>query len=140
VRAEVIQVFWQSFLQNAESIRNVTFAFVALVGLYIAWTRARAANRQADAALRQAELSRRDHVADLFNKAVEQLVSDKLELRLGAIFTLRQIAGDFPDLAVPTFQLLSAYLRQHAKDYGDDQPPADVAEIMETLKGRLVRQ
>ncbi|MGL5115146.1 MAG: hypothetical protein ACRC7C_07460, partial [Beijerinckiaceae bacterium] len=97
-----------------------------------------AATRQADAALRQAELSRRDHVAELFNKAVEQLINERLEVRLGAIFTLRQIANDFPDLAGPTFQLLNAYLRQHARDYGDEAPPADISEIMETLKERLV--
>jgi hypothetical protein len=130
----------QALLPYSESIRTAILAFVAVAGLWIAGKRARAANRQADAALRQAELSRRDHVAGLFNKAVEQLVSEKLEVRLGAIFTLRQIAGDFPDLAIPTFQLLSAYLRQHAKDYGDDPPPADVEEIVETLKGRLVQK
>jgi len=49
-----------------------------------------AANRQANAALRQAELARRDHVADLFNRAVGQLDDPKLQVRLGAIYTLRR--------------------------------------------------
>jgi hypothetical protein len=35
---------------------------------------------------RQAELARRDHVAELFNRAVGQLKDEKLEVRLGAIF------------------------------------------------------
>ena len=131
-------------LSQSEPLRNYILAAVAIMGLWIAWRRVVAANRQAEAALRQAEvaleqqkLSRRDHVAELFNKAVEQLVSDKLEVRLGAIFTLRQIQADFPDLAGPTFQLLNAYLRQHSRDYGDELPPADIYEIMETLKERL---
>eukprot|EP01037_Dinobryon_pediforme_P006346 gene6346-6413_t len=51
------------------------------------------------------------------NLSVEQLVSDKLEVRLGAIFVLRQIANDFEDLAVPTVQLLTAYLRIHNKTF-----------------------
>jgi hypothetical protein len=46
-------------------------------------------------------------VAELFNRAVGQLTDAKLEVRLGAIYTLRQIARDFPDLAEPTFELLS---------------------------------
>lgn len=132
------------FQNQSEQLRNYILAAVAIAGLWIAWRRVIAANRQADAALRQAEvaleqqkLSRRDHVAELFNKAVEQLVSDKLEVRLGAVFTLRQIQADFPDLAGPTFQLLNAYLRQHSRDYGDELPPADIYEIMETLKERL---
>jgi hypothetical protein len=136
--SELISAFLLSASPATEAFRNVVLAIVAIVGLWIAWKRVTAATRQADAALRQAELSRRDHVAELFNKAVEQLVSDKLEVRLGAIFTLRQIANDFPDLAGPTFQLLNAYLRQHAKDYGDDVPPVDISEIMESLKERLV--
>jgi hypothetical protein len=66
-----------------------------------------ATTQQADATLQQAELARRDHVAELFNRAVGQLADAKLEVRLGAIYTLRQIAQDFPDLAEPTWELLS---------------------------------
>jgi hypothetical protein len=62
--------------------------------------------------------------------------SEKLEVRLGAIYTLRQIARDFPDLAEPTFELLTTYLRESVGDYGDREPPVDVREIMNTLKDR----
>lgn len=131
-------------LQNAEGIRNLVLSLAALAGVWLAWRRVVAANRQSEAAIRQAEVSleqqklaRRDHVAELFNKAVEQLVSEKIEVRLGAIFTLRQISRDFPDLADPTFQLLTAYLRHHARDYGDELPPSDIYEITETLKDRI---
>lgn len=133
-------------LQNSEPIRNYVLAAVSVGALYIAWLRVIAANRQAKAALdqagvalKQSELARRDHVAELFNKSVEQLVSDKLEVRLGAIFTLRQISNDFPDLAAPTFQLLNAYLRHHVRDYGEEPPPDDIREITETLKDRIVK-
>jgi uncharacterized protein YjbI with pentapeptide repeats len=66
----------------------------------------------ADAQLRQAELSRRDHVAELFNRAVGQLKDEKLEIRLGAILTLGQICMDFRDLSVPVLRLLSTYLKE----------------------------
>jgi hypothetical protein len=78
-----------------------------------------AADRQADAALRQAELARRDHVAELFNRAVGQLDDEKLQVRLGAIYMLGQISRDFPDLTDAVSDLLSVYARQSALDYGE---------------------
>ena len=57
-------------LALTEIARNLGLLFAALVGIYLAWKRVTASNRQADAALAQAELARRDHVAELFNRAV----------------------------------------------------------------------
>jgi hypothetical protein len=79
-------------------------------------------------------MARRDHVAELFNRAVGQLTADKLEIRLEAIYTLRQIARDFPDLSRPTFELLSTYLTESAGRYGDREPPVDVQEIVKTIR------
>lgn len=122
----------------SEILRNLSLTLVAVLGLYLAWRRVSAANRQAEAALRQADLARRDHVAELFNRAVGQLGHESLEVRLGAIYTLRQIGRDFPDLSEPTLELLSAYLRENAVTYGNDEPPVDVREIMKTLREWLV--
>jgi len=85
-----------SWLAASEVIRNVGLVLAAFVGIYLAWKRVTAATIQADATLAQAQLARRDHVAELFNRAVSQLTHEKLEVRLGAIYTLRQIARDFP--------------------------------------------
>ena len=104
------------------------------VGLYLAWLRVSAANQQADASLRQAELGRREHVAELFNRAVGQLADAKLEVRLAAIYTLRQIGQDFPDLTSAVFELLNAYLRENPRDYGDAEPPIDIKEIMSIIR------
>jgi hypothetical protein len=54
----------------SELVRNFGLIGVAVAGLILGGMRVVAANRQAQAALRQAELSRRDHVAELFNRAV----------------------------------------------------------------------
>jgi hypothetical protein len=67
----------------SEIARNFGILIVGLIGLGIAWWRSRAANMQARAALEQNELARRDHITELFNRAVGQLGDEKLEVRLG---------------------------------------------------------
>ena len=79
------------WIQFSEVIRNLALVLGGGLGIYLAWLRVTAANRQAEAATRQAELGRRAHVAELFTKAAGQLSDDKLEIRLAAIYTLRQI-------------------------------------------------
>jgi len=111
-----------------------------ICGHILAWKRVTAATRQADATLRQAELARRSHAVELFNQAAGQLTDARLEVRLGAIYTLRQIARDFPDLAEPTLELLSTYLRESAGEYEGDEPPIDVREIIRTLMNHLVQK
>jgi hypothetical protein len=85
-----------NWLEISEIFRNYGLLIGGALGLYLAWRRTSASTSQADASLQQAELARRDHVAELFNRAVGQLTDNKLEIRLGAIYTLRQIADDFP--------------------------------------------
>ena len=88
--------------------------------------------------MRQAELGRRAHVAELFTKAAGQLSDDKLEIRLAAIYTLREIAKDFPDLGGVVFELLSAYFRNHRQVYPvGEEPPADIREIIRLLPNKL---
>ena len=111
----------------SELVRNFGLLVAAVIGLVLGGMRVVAANRQARAAQRQAELARRDHVAELFNRAVGQLDDQKLQIRLGAIYTLRQIAYDFPDLAGAVLELLNVYMRENAVDYGDASVPARCA-------------
>ena len=76
-------------------------------------------------------------MTELFNRAVGQLRDPNLEVRLAAIYVLREVAKDFPDLSNPVFELLQAYLRAGNIDYGDDEPPIDVREIVKMLRTRL---
>jgi hypothetical protein len=99
--------FWVSL---SEIIRNIGLVVAGAIGIYLAWKRVIASNKQAEAQLRQVELARRDHIAELFNRAVGQLKDDKPEIRLGAILTLGQICKDFQDLSGPVIQLLTTYL------------------------------
>jgi hypothetical protein len=123
----------QYWVSLSEIIKNIGLVIGGAIGIYLAWKRVVASNKQADAQLRQAELSRRDHVAELFNRAVGQLKDEKLEIRLGAILTLGQICMDFRDLSDPVIQLLSTYLKQEKVDYGETDAPADIEEIIRVI-------
>jgi hypothetical protein len=50
--------------------------------------------------------------------------------------TLREIGRDFPDLTAAVFDLLSAYVKSKSFDYGDAEPPPDVAALFEILTAR----
>jgi hypothetical protein len=121
----------------SEIVRNIALAVAAFVGAYLAWLQLSPAASQARAASTQADLARRAHVTELFNRAVGQLRDQNLEVRLAAIYVLREVAKDFPDLSDPIFELLQAYLRVGNIDYGDEEPPIDIREIMSLLRNRL---
>ncbi len=121
----------------SEILRNVALTFAAIVGALLAWRQLSPAALQARSANAQAELARRAHVTELFNRAVGQLRDPKLEIRLAAVYVLREVARDFPDLSDPIFELLQAYLRGSDIDYGDEEPPIDVQEIVKVLRNKL---
>ena len=103
----------------SELLRNVALTIAAVVGTLLAWRQLSPAALQAKSANAQAELARRAHVTELFNRAVGQLRDPNLEVRLAAIYVLREVARDFPDLSKPVFELLQAYLRAGSIDYGE---------------------
>jgi hypothetical protein len=121
----------------SELFRNAALTVAAIVGSILAWRQLSPAALQAKSANAQAELARRAHVVELFNRAAGQLRDPNLEIRLAAIYVLREVAKDFPDLSTPVFELLQAYLRAGNIDYGDDEPPIDVQEITKVLQSRL---
>ena len=121
----------------SEIVRNLALAIAAVIGALLAWRQLSPAALQARSASMQANLARRAHVTELFNRAVGQLRDPNLEVRLAAIYVLREVVKDFPDLANPVFELLQAYLRASDINYGDDEPPVDIREIVKLIRSRL---
>jgi hypothetical protein len=129
----------QSWIALSEIIRNLGLALAAFGGVYLAWRKLIPELRLAGTAAVKTELDRRGHVYELFNRAVGQLSDERLEVRLGAIYVLRELGRDFPDLANPVFELLGTHLRERARDYGENEPPIDVQEIAATLRMRIAK-
>jgi len=83
-----------------------------------------------------------DHVVEMFNRAVDQLGSEKLEVRLGAIYTLKRISRDpqYVDYRIPILETLTAYVRERTREDTSAEPPVDVREIMSLLSESLSEQ
>jgi hypothetical protein len=63
---------------------------------------------------RTLRLNRRGQVTERFTKAIEQLASEKLAIRLGGIYALEQIALDSEELHWPVMEVLTAFLRENS--------------------------
>jgi hypothetical protein len=97
------------FIKTAAQILGGAFF---LVTIYVAW--------------QNLVVSQEKHKTDLFTKAIEQLGSEKLEVRLGGIYALERIARDSDKDHGPIMEVLTAYVRLHAP-----WPPEKPAEAKE---------
>lgn len=126
------------------AIGVITAAPFAIWRIIISHWQARAAQAQAAAVARQADVAREEHYTTLFTTAVGQLgavreVSDSggthtepnTEARLGAIYALERIAQDSERDHWPIMETLCAYVRKNAG------PTVDIArDVRDGLAGR----
>jgi hypothetical protein len=101
-----------------------------LGGAAVAWAalgQARIATRRHHA---QTEADRQRRVSESFSKAVEQLASDKLEARLGGIYTLERISLESEEQYWPVMEILTAFLRERARW---EQPDENTSERLRLL-------
>ena len=80
----------------------------------------------------------RGHQRELFRNAAADLGSDHLEVRLAAIYVLKELASDVPELSEPAFEIVAAYVRGREDAYRIDEPAADVLPAFELLCMRIV--
>ena len=86
---------------NGETLRSLALAvgacLAAFIGLPLAIWRSIVANRQAEAAHRQAETFERERRDERYQKGAEMLGSDTLVTRLGGIAALARLARERPE-------------------------------------------
>jgi hypothetical protein len=61
-------------------------------------------------------LSRAGQVTDRYTKAVEQLGSDKLDVRIGGIYAMERIARDSARDQPTVMEVLTAFIREHSRE------------------------
>ena len=67
-------------------------------------------------------LSREGQVTDRYTKAIEQLGSDKLDVRIGGIYALERVARDSAKDHPTVMEVLTAFIREHSRE---PWPPPD---------------
>ena len=118
-------------VEASEIIRNYAIVVAGFGGVAIAIWRAIAADRQSKAQKDQAIQARREHSTELFAKAVADLDHEALHMRLSAILVLKNTVDAYPELSDAAIKILTSYLMN--AEYSDEDPPADVREIIELV-------
>jgi Pentapeptide repeats (8 copies) len=110
--AYLLSLVWPWYKSNVSSVTPIATFIGAAV---IAW----AALQQAGTArLRHEEQTKADwrrRITESFSKAAEQLGHDKLEVRLGGIYTMERISKESPDDYWPVMETLTAFVRERAR-------------------------
>jgi Pentapeptide repeats (8 copies) len=91
---------WKTVGAVAASLVAISTAVAAISGLFIS--------------LQTLEANTRQQSSDRFGKAIEQLGSDKLDIRLGGIYGLEELARDSPSEQPAVVDVLTAFVRGHA--------------------------
>jgi uncharacterized protein YjbI with pentapeptide repeats len=145
VRIELQDKIRGTLAQSIGTIAQIIGGMALLVGLYFT-------GRSAAAAWRTVQVNEEGQITERFTRAIEQLGSDKLAIRLGGIYALERIAHDSPKDHWPIMEVLTAYVREHAlcKDTPQPQegttpaleaptepkPAADIQAILTVLRRR----
>jgi membrane protein implicated in regulation of membrane protease activity len=83
-------------------------------------------------ASRTFRLSQQGQITDRYTKAIEQLGSDKLDVRLGGIYALERIAKDSKQDHPTVVEVLSAFVREHSDPAHTDTEPS-IAKVLSTF-------
>src|SRR5215207_2501932 len=166
--AEKASQLWDWYVANREHIAPLlpfaTGLLTFIAGSVVAWAvlkQARIGRRNAEIATRQAEIARLRHeeqtlvdlqrrITESFTKAVEQLGNDKLQVRLGGIYTLERISRESEPDYWPVMEILTGFVRERARWKGEvsalpridvhqgssHSPPTDVAAVLTVIKRR----
>jgi len=97
-------------VQARSSIVQALGGLALIVTLAVTISQVNETRKSADNNLR---LSRQGQASERFSRAVEQLGSNKVDVRLGGLFSLARIGIDAPENAEPAFRLVATYVGQH---------------------------
>ena len=116
-------------VSNSETVRNVGLLIGGVLAFVFAGWRAWVAERQADAADRQADTAARGLLNDRYKNATEMLGSSVLAVRLGGIHALQSLAEQHPErYHVLVMQQLCSFVRHPTEVEG--QPTVVSEEIV----------
>jgi hypothetical protein len=114
VKAELLNANRDNLLKVIQTVAGLGFIGTA----YLAW--------------RNLQLTEAKNVTDRFSKAVEMLADEKLEVRLGGIYSLERIARDSKADHPVVIEVLTAFVRARSAPKEENEKPLP-QEIQSTL-------
>jgi hypothetical protein len=91
---------------------------VLLLGAYLTW---RQLQHSIESGREQRELDRQGQITERYTRAVDQLGSVSLDVRLGGLYGLESVAHESEQYRGPITEILAAYVRVHAALPSDDE-------------------
>jgi hypothetical protein len=98
----------------------------------------------------QTDADRQRRITESYSMAVEQLAHEKIEVRLGGIYTLERISRESPDDYWTVMETLTAFVRELARWKEPDAeksevtapktPPSDIAAVLTVILRRPERE
>jgi hypothetical protein len=132
-------------LQNdvRASLLQAVAGGAVLIGVLFTWQQQQATLRQQEATSRQIAdqlaITRQGQVGERFSRGVGQLGSDSIDVRLGGLYELEQLAHQASERRLVIVEVVAAFIRQHARPATSATalrpPPQDVAAAL-TIIGR----
>jgi hypothetical protein len=92
--------------------------------------------RQLSHSREQLRVAEQGQITERFTRAVDQLGSPQLDVRLGGLYALERIARDSPVDRGPTVAIISAYVRVHAARPSDVAVKPDLDRSLPWLRNR----
>jgi hypothetical protein len=130
-----LQLYRYTGTDNAAKLKAITDTRTALLAglvgvgaLLTFWLNSRVYRVTAEN-LRVAE---QGQITERYTKAIEQLGSDKLDVRLGGIYALERIANDSERDQSTVVEVLSAFIREHSNPTHTDSEPS-IAKVLSTF-------
>jgi hypothetical protein len=108
-------------MDSALTVAAIGVGGTVIVGVAGFWASVRNTNKLAG-------LTEQGQLTDRYSKAIEQLGSDKLDVRIGGIYALERIARDSPRDHPTIMEVLGAFIRGHSHERWplvepDGEPP-----------------
>ena len=115
------------------TLAQIVGGTVGLVVIYITWQRLQVAREEL-------RVAREGQVTERLSRAIDHLGNDSLDVRLGSIYALERIARDSHQDHWPIMEILTAYVREHARREPppeDQQPAVDEPRLATDIQAVL---
>lgn len=116
--------FRQPLIQIVQTLGQIVGGAALLGGLYYTAQTLRTSQETLRVNQKTLETTQQGQITERFSKAIEQLGSDNLAIRLGGIYALERIARDSAYDHWTVMEVLTAYIRENAP--WPPKPPKDI--------------